>query len=156
VTTSSASQWRQVEAILERLEAALLLGPLTDVEAKAWAAEIERTRRGDVSTTPQALRHRDELLCACAYQFFPTFSASEQARRIADGLRTYYSTAWCRDRGKLECPPRLRGRPQEFFFAVLSVAPMLISERTIRRALVDTGHLGVAMANVPPHVRSLT
>jgi hypothetical protein len=147
MTMSSASHLE-----LDRIEAALRSGrALTPAELTFWADRVAMLRHNDVDRSGTVER-RNALIRDCARRFFPQYSAAEQARRIAAGLTGYRASAWRRDRCKTACPPRLRGYPREFYWAILVLIDRPIAPRTIRR-IVDCGHDGVDVANRPVDAR---
>ncbi len=61
-----------------------------------------------------------------------TRGGSDAARQAA----RYREGAWRRDRAEALCPPRLAGRIDALMWCLLKCSDRVVSERTIRRALV--------------------
>lgn len=80
---------------------------------------------------------RDKLLVEAA-RFFPGMSSREVARRLRSALAIFRGGRWRRDASEATCPPQHRGKLVQVMWMILKSRDVLVSERTIRRALSPT------------------
>ena len=80
------------------------------------------------------IEERDNLIRTAA-QFFASYTDREVARRLRKALSTYRNGRWRRDRTEATCPPQHKGKLVQLMWMILKTKDVLVSERTIRRAL---------------------
>src|SRR4249919_2715441 len=83
----------------------------------------------------QLLIDETQALIRAAAKFFPGASDREVARRLHTALSIYRNGRWCRDRSEATCPPQHKGKLLQVMWMILKTRDVLVSKRTIRRAL---------------------
>ena len=84
----------------------------------------------------EGLRERNPALREMADRFYPTASASRQARLIRAAALRYAASARLHDRNNSEMPAPYRATPKECLWRALkSQAPMPVGERELRSIL---------------------
>ena len=84
----------------------------------------------------ECLRERNAALREMAARFYPTASASRQARLIRAAALDYAASAWLHDRNNSEMPAHYRATPKECLWrAFKSQAQMPVGECELRSTL---------------------
>ncbi|MCK1657127.1 hypothetical protein [Bradyrhizobium sp. 151] len=107
---------------------AWLSGAAGDLD-QAFGVSRRRGQRGN--RTIAAARSRDDLLRACAEQYYTGLSRRQQAAAIAQAGTRYAASAWRIDQLNPAMPARYAGTPTEAFWQVLSAGSIVPGQRRL-------------------------
>jgi len=86
--------------------------------------------------TRRKLAERDELVRRLRVKRYPGSSDRYAADEISRSLDRYFTSAWRRgDKKSTQCPMRLVGRDQQYFWEILKREEICLTSRSIRQIL---------------------
>jgi hypothetical protein len=84
----------------------------------------------------ERLRRRDELVRLAVAKFYSEIKSNRaQAKKLADALSRYRSSAWRRDRSNPECPAQYADKLRALLFQILKCVDAPLSTDRIRKLL---------------------
>jgi hypothetical protein len=102
---------------------------------RQFIASLVFTPPISVVPRPKQAPSRDELLRECADKHYEHASIRWQAEHIAADWQRYATGPWLRECDETQCPPRLDGHAESYYWRMLKLSGRAIGAEGVRKVL---------------------